>query len=273
MEPAIVVALLWVLFGGTHVGLASRRVRDPLVATLGEIGFFALFSLVATVAFWALLAYYATHRLEGVAGLDAGQVPLVGWALMGAIALAVVLIVAGLAAYPRLPVAVFGQPIVEPRGIERVTRHPFFAGMALLGGAHALLAPHLAGAVLMSGFAVLGVGGALHQDAKFRRTRGRAYEEYVAVTSIAPFAAIVSGRQRLALGELPLAAFAVGIGLTVLIRLSHASLFARDGLWIVLGVSGGGAVASLQSFLRSRRNAARAPKPNVTPVPSVKRVS
>ena len=72
MEPAIVVALLWVLSGGTHVGLASRRVREPLVAALGELGFFGLFSLVATLTFWALIAYYAGHRFDGVAkGADA----------------------------------------------------------------------------------------------------------------------------------------------------------------------------------------------------------
>ena len=47
MEPALVVAVLWMLFGGTHIGLATRRVRAALVARLGEGGFTALFSAVA----------------------------------------------------------------------------------------------------------------------------------------------------------------------------------------------------------------------------------
>jgi uncharacterized membrane protein len=273
MEPAIVVALLWMLFGGTHVGLASRRVREPLVAVLGPLGFFALFSLIATATFWALLAYYAGHRFEGVAGLDAGRVALVRWVLMGVIALGIVLIVAGLVVYPRLPVALFGQPIGAPRGIERVTRHPFFVGTALLGLAHVLLAPHLAGAVFMGGFAVLGIGGALHQDAKYRRARGQAYAEYAAATSIVPFAAILRGRQAFALGDLPIGAFVVGIGLAVVLRLSHASLFAHDGLWIVVGVSGGGALASVQSWLRARRVAAREAARPAPPIVSPKRAS
>ena len=52
MEPAIIVGLLWLLFGGTHVGLATRRVRGRLVDVVGEGGFFALFSLVAALTFW-----------------------------------------------------------------------------------------------------------------------------------------------------------------------------------------------------------------------------
>jgi hypothetical protein len=38
----------------------------------------------------------------------------------------------------------------------------------------------------------------------------------------------------------------------------HASLFSDGGRWIVLAVVGGGAVASLQSWLRARRLGARA---------------
>lgn len=47
MEPAWGMAALWVLFGGTHIGLATRAVREPLVKRSGEIGFSLLFSLVA----------------------------------------------------------------------------------------------------------------------------------------------------------------------------------------------------------------------------------
>src|SRR2546426_132095 len=45
MEPALTVGLLWLLFGGLHIGLATRRPRAALVARLGERGFTTLFSL------------------------------------------------------------------------------------------------------------------------------------------------------------------------------------------------------------------------------------
>ena len=53
LEPAVTTALLWLVFAGTHIGLTTRRVRGALVARLGEGGFTALFSVVASVAFAA----------------------------------------------------------------------------------------------------------------------------------------------------------------------------------------------------------------------------
>jgi uncharacterized membrane protein len=259
MEPAIGVALFAALFIGTHVGLTTRAIRARLVGTLGEGGFVAFYSLVASVTFAAVVGYYAAHRFEGAAGPGvlagggAARVILLA-AVVGGIALAA----AGLMAYPRLPMALFGQPIREPYGIERITRHPFFAGIAMVGIAHAFLAQHLAGAVLMIALAVLALVGARHQDARHLETRGRPYAEYLAATSTMPFAAIVAGRQRLVWRELPFGALAVGVGVALLLRLVHASLFAGGGLWIVLAVVGGAAIASAQTWLRARRLALRA---------------
>lgn len=253
MEPALVVLLLATLFAGTHVGLATRAVRPRLVGALGEGGFFGLYSLVAVLTFWLLVSYYAAHRFEGAPGPGLGAIPLVHGALLVVIAAGFVLMVSGLAVYPRLPMALFGQPIREPYGIERITRHPFFAGTALIGIAHLLLATHLVGVVVMGTLAVLSIAGARHQDAKYLHSRGRPYAEYLAVTSAVPFAAIVDGRQRLVWSELPLAASALGVGVAVVLRSVHASLFADGGRWIVLAVVSGGALASLQSWLRARR--------------------
>ncbi len=257
MEPAFGVLALAMLFVGTHVGLATRSLRARLVGRLGERGFFAVYFAIAALTFWMLVAYYAAHRFEGAAGPGLGADPVVHALLVGVIGAGVVLAVAGLVAYPRLPVALFNASVREPYGVERITRHPFFAGIALIGGAHALLATHASGAVLMGALAVLSIVGARHQEAKYLRTRGRPYAEYLAVTSAVPFAAIASGRQRLVWRELPLGFVALALGLTVLLRLAHASLFAAGGRWIVLAVVGGGAVASLQSWLRSQRRAAR----------------
>src|SRR5437899_13047458 len=55
-------------------------------------------------------------------------------------------------------------PIRAPRGVERVTRHPFFVGVALLASAHVLLATRLVGAVFFAGLAALAILGAWHQD-------------------------------------------------------------------------------------------------------------
>src|SRR5437667_139920 len=101
MEPALVVAVLWMLFGGTHIGLATRRVRAALVARLGKGGFTALFSAVASVSFAAVIAYYAAHRSDGAPGLALAHVAAFRWTLMALTVTGIVLVSAGSVASSR----------------------------------------------------------------------------------------------------------------------------------------------------------------------------
>jgi uncharacterized membrane protein len=206
--------------------------------------------------------YYAAHRWEGAAGPALGEVAAVRWLLMAAIAAGIMLMVAGLVMYPRLPSALFGQRIQAPRGIEQVTRHPFFAGVVLFGLAHAFLATRLVGTVFALGLALVAVFGAWHQDAKLLARRGAPYAEYLRATSTVPFAALLSGRQRIVWGELPAGALLAGLGLAVLLRSGHDGLFAHGGAWIVATVLAGAGIASIQSFRRARRAGIPEPAPS-----------
>src|SRR5262249_60253032 len=98
---------------------------------------------------------------------------------------------------PGRPYALANDAAREPRGLERITRHPFLVGVALTAGAHALLAPHLIGTVFSAGLLALALGGAWHQDRKLLARRGHPFAAFLAATPLVPFAAIVSGRQRL----------------------------------------------------------------------------
>src|SRR5437763_14823526 len=120
MEPALAVALLWLVFGGLHVGLATRRVRAALVARLGEVGFTAFFSVVATAFFTLLVRYYAGHRLEGSAGVALGHVTAVRWALLAVIVVGVVLAMVSLVPYPVSPLALFTARVGAQRGPVRI---------------------------------------------------------------------------------------------------------------------------------------------------------
>jgi uncharacterized membrane protein len=255
MTPAIIVAGLWIAFAGTHIGLSA--VRSRMVARIGEIPFVVLFYIVAAITFAALVTYYAAHRWDGLPALALGNVPIVRWPLMGIVTFGIVLMTAALVDYPRLPTALFDQPIRGVRGIERVTRHPFFSGAALLGGAHMLLATHLSGVVFFGGLAVFALLGALHQDHKLTARRGRAYADYCAATSMIPFAAVLDGRQPLVWRELPLRVGAIGLILSLALRYGHDHLFARGGLWIVVAVVGGGGIAGINAWRRARGRNAR----------------
>jgi uncharacterized membrane protein len=256
MEPVGIVALLWVLFGGAHIALASRPLRAPLVARLGERGFDVTFSLVASLGFAALVFYYAAHRFDGMAGPAIGHAGILRWIFLASIAAGFALAGASLVSYPRSPYALFGTDAVaasEPRGIERITRHGFFVGVVLVALPHALLATRLVGTVFALGFVVLAIAGAWHQDRKLIDRRGQGHAAYVARTSTIPFAALMSGRQRMVWSELPVSHLVGGVAIAALLRYVHEGIFVWGGALVVAAVIGGAAAETVQSWRRAKR--------------------
>jgi len=144
--------------------------------------------------------------------------------------------------------------VKEPYGLERVTRHPFFVGTALLGIGHVLLASRMVGVVAFGGLAIYSIAGAMHQDGKLRRELGEHFAAYLDQTSLVPFAAIVAGRQRLVARELPLAGIAVGLLLAFALRSVHSSILADGGAWAIGVMVLGPLVATWLTLLRRRRS-------------------
>ena len=146
---------------------------------------------------------------------------LLNYALMG---LALALFVAALVPGASAPSAMQARGPATVRGVVRITRHPMFAAFGLFGIAHLLVNGSLAAVLFFAGFPVFAWIGARHQDA--RKTRDRpGYRDLAAVTSIVPFGAIATGKQRLVVAELPLAGLAAGLVLTVVLRAYHGALF------------------------------------------------
>jgi uncharacterized membrane protein len=251
MDPVLQVVLLALLFAGSHVVLATAPVRGRLVAAFGERGFRAVFFTVAAASFALLAVIYADHRHDGPRGPALGTAPIVGWLLGACVVAGVALMVASFWTYTGGPYDTAQPRCRGPRGLERVTRHPFMVGMALFAGAHALLATRLTAAVLMLALAALATLGTRHQDAKLRRLRGPSFGAYLEATSALPFAAIAAGRQRLVWHELPLTGLAIGLAAAAALRWAHADLFAHRGAWVVL-VTVGGALVILAASARRR---------------------
>jgi uncharacterized membrane protein len=262
MKPALMMTLLCTLFVGTHIGLASCRVRAALVTRLGEAGFAVFFSLVAAASFSVLVSFYAAHRSEDIAGLALAGVPAAHALLMSAIVLGAVVVVAGLVSYPASPYDLFHPAIQPPRGIERITRHPFSAGIALFAVAHALLATRLIGTVFFGGLAFLAIAGPRYQDAKLLARRGQPFADHLAATSFLPFAAILAGRQRMVWQDLPLAAMAAGLVLAIVLRIVHGSILAYGGIFVIAPSLVAAVVATVQGWWGTRR-ASRSVSPPV----------
>ena len=217
------VAFWWLAFAGSHLALSSAGPRSKLIERLGAQPFAGAYSLVALFTFIPLVRAYWHGRHGGPMLWSMGTVP-------GAVPLAILLGVAGMA----LVAASFAQPSVtgmDPRagtrahGITRITRHPLFMGLAVWGLAHALVTGYLADVIFFGGFPVYGLIGAAHQDVRKQREAGQDLRAFYDETSLLPFWAILTGRNRLELSELPFAALGIGASVAIVIYLLHPTLF------------------------------------------------
>jgi uncharacterized membrane protein len=230
---------------------------------LGERRFLIIYTLIAAISLTLLAITIARYGGEGRHGLNLAAVPAARWSL-GAIALiGAALATAGLVNYSHSPMAVLARrlrapqearykPLRAPAAVERITRHPFFVGIALLMGAHALLASTLAGAVFFAGFTLLALIGIPMQDRKLQARHGDVYGAYLDVSSAVPFAASSRSSINNAVGSVWPVLLASIVGATLLAalhpiwRLGHGALFAAL-------VNIGGLYAVAKQFRHSRQ--------------------
>lgn len=189
------------LFLGTHLGVSSTTLRTRLVAMLGEKGYLAAYSLVAALTLGYLIWIYgALPRYDYLWMPD----PLLYMVPKAVMPVAMIFLVGGFMT-PN-PTAVgqerslekAPQPEEAARGSTRITRHPFQWAVALWAGAHLAANGDRVSVVFFSTFLILSLGGSVLIDRKKAARLGADWEAYARVTSNVPFAAIVSGRNRLA---------------------------------------------------------------------------
>lgn len=115
MAWLIVGALIWI---GIHIGIAGTRLRDAIVARIGEAAFRVLFSVLSIAAISFLV--WAWHWAPTTALWYAPD--WLRWVLVAAMLPAFTLFVLSLS--PGNPTMGGGRIAEPPRGIQRVTRHP-----------------------------------------------------------------------------------------------------------------------------------------------------
>jgi uncharacterized membrane protein len=221
--PWASIVLWWTAFAGSHMVLSSPRVRRSLVARLGEGPFAGIYSLVALATFVPLVWTYAAATHTGPQLWSFTGIAAVRWLAIGLAAVGVALVAASFVQ----PSATGMDPRAAPRarGLTRITRHPLFAGLGLWGLAHVLTNGFLSDVVFFGGFPLFALVGGAHQDERKRLDHGHRLAAYMEETSLVPFGAIVRGRNRLAMRELPWPAFAAGVAIAAALYLAHPLLF------------------------------------------------
>ncbi|SMF95539.1 Uncharacterized membrane protein [Methylomagnum ishizawai] len=224
MIPLVLAAIFFV---GIHFVISGSRLRDTLVARLGESRFRAGFGLLSLLGLvWLAQAYRAAPYIE-----TWGQL---GW--FKPVALLLILpafVFATLGMTTANPTAVGGAAPMEQtaQGVLRITRHPFLWGVALWAATHLIANGDAASLVLFGALLLLAVGGTYSIDDKRLRLYGEAWEKYLLATSNLPFLAIIQRRNILALKEIGWRRPALALVLYLAMLHFHKGLFGVSPLF------------------------------------------
>jgi uncharacterized membrane protein len=215
----VAIAVLWIAFAVTHMGLSSPSLRPRLIERLGERGFQGVYSLVALALFVPLVWIYAGHKQAGPALWSLGGLPGVRAIMSVGMVVALVLGVAGL--LTPSPVSMLSGK-TEVKGVFRITRHPLFMGMGIFGLMHLLGAEiHAGELVFFGGFVVFTLLGCRHQDQRKLATAGEDFRRFHEQT---PFLHFTGPGALQGLKEMPLA-IAVGVVAAAILGYFHPTLF------------------------------------------------
>jgi uncharacterized membrane protein len=195
------------------MSMSSVRLRPRLVASLGPGGFLGVYSLISLAIFAALVSVYVDNRHHGTELWSLRHIPGVRgfsmWFAGGCFAMSI-------ASFFQPSPASFGIG-GKPRahGLLRITRHPLFVPLALLGAAHLLINGFVTDVIFFGGLLGFGIVGCMHQDARKRATEGAEFAAFLDETSLLPFAAIVTGKTTFVASELPWLGIGLGIAAAV----------------------------------------------------------
>jgi len=213
----IVASILWV---GVHFGIAGTVVRTRVVDRVGERTFVIGYSVLSVAAIILLVQAW-------------GAAPYVGlwvtpdwlrWVLALLMLPAFILFVASVAT-PN-PTAVAGKlGEAGPRGIQRITRHPMLWSFALWGLVHLIGKGSLGGVFFFGAFLVTALVGMPSIDQKVAARDPGMWARLAPSTSLIPFKAILAGRNRLVLAEIPVLVWVLGVLTWLVLLITHPWIF------------------------------------------------
>jgi uncharacterized membrane protein len=213
-ERLALAAFVWF---GIHAFIAGSELRWALAKRLGEPGFRAFFSVLSLTS---LIFLIQSYRRASFYPLWFAPRPI-HWLPLAVMPLALVLAV-GAFSVPN-PTAAGAEQVLQrtdaARGVLRITRHPFLWAVALWSGAHLLVTGHVAAILFFGSLCATALRGTSSIDDKRRHTNKAEFARYAEITSNAPFAAVIAGRNRLVWAELWVPVVIAILLLVVILRL------------------------------------------------------
>jgi len=229
MTPELQILMWWLLFGATHVLGSSVPVRTAVIDKIGLRGFKGLYSLVSFATFIPLVYVFFTNKGGGAMLFRPSAVMMHVTEIFMVLAF-IVFAQAAATPNPMTTAAdMSGDFSRQPRGIQRITRHPGNMAFTLFAIGHMFSNPYLGDWVFFGGFVVFGIISTMHQDRRTLASGRPEVAQFQSETSLLPFAAVLSGKQRLALMEYSKGALVVGIALAGVLWYLHPVIFGGFG--------------------------------------------
>ena len=222
MTALIAAATFFVLL---HLLVSGTALRGALVGVLKEGPYMGLFSLASVGGIVWLSMAYGDARGLGPVYWDLG--PGARHAGLLIMLLALLLVVPGLLT-PN-PTSVKQEGALDKpdavKGMLRITRHPFLWGVSIWALGHLLSNGDLPSVILFGSMMALGVFGTVSIDAKRKKALGAKWDAFAAQTSNIPFGALLTGRQKLSLGEIGWWRLALAVAIWAGLLWAHPMLF------------------------------------------------
>ncbi len=219
----IELAIACALFVAMHMLLSATPIRAMLTGWIGQSLYLLFYSAIALALFAWMMWSFRLAPYYWVWGSPE-------WARQIAIyvmPIAAMLVGAGyLTPNPSMVMGDYALKGANPvRGIFQITRHPVMLGVALWAAVHLLANGNVAALLLFGSLLILAIVGIAHIEARRRANDDAAWQQFVSVTSIVPFAAILARRTRFSFTPMDWTRLALGLGLYALLLYFHGPAF------------------------------------------------
>ena len=205
-------------FLGVHLGISGTPLRGVLREKLGEQPYLGVFSLLTLITLGLMIyGYSSVPHVEFVWYPSEAAYMLTKLLVL----IAIVLIVVGLMTPNPTIVMLESALDNEISGILKITRHPVQWGILLFSLGHLIANGDMASILLFGTFVVVSFSGMFSMDARKRKETDPRWQQFMAQTSLMPFAAIASGRLPFTASDVNWLALASGLLVYALIYWFH----------------------------------------------------
>lgn len=198
-HTSLVMLSLLLGFAIIHSGGAALRLRGE--QRLGNRLWRLIFVGASLPMAVLLVAYFLTHRYDGLRLWNLQGAPGLAPAVWGLTALSFVFLYPATFHLLEIPALLKPRMRLYATGILRVSRHPQMVGQLLWCFTHTLWLGTSFALVTSLGLMAHHLFAVWHGDRRLRQRFGAAFEEVRRTTSVVPFQAVLDGRQKLVLSE------------------------------------------------------------------------